>query len=131
MRRICEKTEGIRRWWRNRADIGRVPREKCIQRESSYEVKGERVSWEESWQVGVSGGGRDVRGCGGKVCAERQHGNVDLRLGGRKRLRDGGRLSGGGGRLMRLEVKWPRLRHPDAACGIRTHWGRPFHFMTE
>ena len=31
--------------------------EKRIQREASDEVKGERVSWKESWRAGVSGGG--------------------------------------------------------------------------
>jgi len=42
--------EGIRRWGRNRGDVGQVPGEKRIQREASDEVKGERVSWEESWR---------------------------------------------------------------------------------
>jgi len=55
--RICEKTEGIRWWGRNRGDVGRVPGEKRIQREASDEVKGETVSWEESWRAGMSGGG--------------------------------------------------------------------------
>jgi len=49
--------EGIRRWWRKRGDVGRVPGEKRIQTEASDEVKGERVSWEESWGAGMSGGG--------------------------------------------------------------------------
>ena len=43
------------------------------------------------------GGGRDVRGCGWKASAERQHGNVDFRREGRKRLGAGGRVSWGGG----------------------------------
>jgi len=47
----------IWRWGRNRGDVGRVLGEKQIQREASNEVKGERVSWEESWRAGVSGGG--------------------------------------------------------------------------
>jgi len=39
--------------------------EKQILREASDEVKGDSVSWEESWWAGVSGGeGSDVRGCG-------------------------------------------------------------------
>ena len=56
VRQICEKTEGIRGWGRNSGDVGRVPGEKRIQREASEEVKGERVSWEESCWAGVSGG---------------------------------------------------------------------------
>jgi len=63
VRRIWEKKEGITWWGRNRGDVGRVLGEKRIQTEASDEVKGERVSWEESWRVGVSGGGRDVRAC--------------------------------------------------------------------
>jgi len=55
--RICEKTKGIRRCGRNRGDGGRVPGKKQIQREASDEDKGNRVSWEESWRAGVSGGG--------------------------------------------------------------------------
>jgi len=49
--------EGIRRWGRNRGDVGRVPGEKRIQRETSNEVKGERVLWKECWWAGVSRGG--------------------------------------------------------------------------
>jgi len=37
----------------------------------------------------------------------------------------------GVGRLRRLDAKGPRPMHPDAACGVRTHWRRPFPFPTE
>ena len=57
VRQICEKTDGIQWWWRNRGDVRGVPGEIQIQREASDEVKGERVSWEEGWRAGVSGGG--------------------------------------------------------------------------
>ena len=36
--------------------MGGVPEEKWIQGEVSDGVKGERVSWKESWRAGVSGG---------------------------------------------------------------------------
>jgi len=70
----------------NRGNVGGVPGEKQIQREAIDEVKGERVSWKESWWGGISGVGRDVRGWGGKASAEQQHGNEDFRCEGRKRL---------------------------------------------
>jgi len=57
IRPICLKTEGIRRWGRKRCDVGMVPCVKRIQREAIAEGKGERVSWEESWRAGLSGGG--------------------------------------------------------------------------
>jgi len=55
VRRICDRMEGIRRWGRNRGDVGRVLGEKRNLREASDEAKRERVSWEESWRAGVSG----------------------------------------------------------------------------
>ena len=57
VRPIYLKTEGIRRWGRKSCDVGMVPCVKRIQREASDEGKGERVSWEEGWRAGVSGGG--------------------------------------------------------------------------
>ena len=56
VRPICLKTEGIRRWGRKRCDVGMVPCVKRIQTEASDKGKGERVSWEEGWRAGVSGG---------------------------------------------------------------------------
>jgi len=49
--------------------------------------------------------------------------------GGRGWALEGGFLGGGG--LRGLDAKGPRRMHPDAACGVRTHWRRPFHFWTE
>ena len=49
--------------------------------------------------------------------------------GGRGWALEGGFLGGGG--LRRLGAKGPRPMHPDAACGVRTHWRWPFHFRTE
>ena len=56
MRRIRERTEGIQESARSGGDVGVVPDEKWIQGEVSDGVKGERVSWKESWRAGVSGG---------------------------------------------------------------------------
>ena len=50
----------------------------------------------ESWWAVVSGGGPDMSGCGGKICADRQYGNVDFRREGWKRLGPGQRVAGGG-----------------------------------
>jgi len=44
---VCGSSEG---------DVGGVPDEKWIQGEISDGVKGERVSWKESWWARVSGG---------------------------------------------------------------------------
>jgi len=46
--------------------------------------------------------------------------------GGRGCAQQGGFLWGGG--LRRLDAKGPHPIHPDAACGVRAHWRRPFHF---
>jgi len=61
--RIRERTESIQEGGRSGGDVGGVPDEKWIQGDVSDWVKGERVSWKESWRAGVSGreaGGRDV-----------------------------------------------------------------------
>jgi len=66
VRRIRERTEGIQECGRSGGDSG-VPDEKWIQGEVSHGVKGERVSWKESWPAGVSGGEagrRDVAATG-------------------------------------------------------------------
>ena len=51
-----ERTEGILECGRSGGDVGGVPDEKWIQGEVSDGVKGERVSWKESWRARVSGG---------------------------------------------------------------------------
>ena len=58
-----ERTEGIQECGRSGGDVGGVPDEKWIPGEVSDGVKGEWVSWKESWRAGVSGweaGRRDV-----------------------------------------------------------------------
>jgi len=48
-----ERTEGIQECGGSGGDVGGVPDEKWIQGEVSDRVKGQRVSWNESWSAGV------------------------------------------------------------------------------